>query len=533
MSGKLKLVIADDEEFICQLLISIIDFEKLDMELIGSVNDGESLLNLINTSSPDIVITDICMPKLDGLDVIRQINESGKKCKFIVVSGYQQFEYAHNALRYDVEDYIVKPLDPDEINKVLTKTINDLRMANNLIPPTDYISTVRSQFLSTALPQISTEAVPLEQINWKNYTHFKDGLFRAVSVKLDYTNRAMQEHENIFSVLKKLSDLTIQNFEPICYDVICEQKSAGIMAIINYAHAKENEILDSIDILFKQAKNIINLFRGFTLTVCSTDSFEDIHYGSKAMDELRTASFSRLYEGTNRIIFYTESLYDKKALDKILTVTGDALKKDFSILDINSFNQHMKSIFSLPSAAICSCNTVVFLRKIRKQAFEISDSLADGLIDSDTIWQLYRDTSFSLHHCTNPIDYQNQYISQISKCMSLVSDAIKAKNAWPIRYACSYIEENYPCYIKMEDVAKKVNLTPSYFSTLFKKEAGKNFSEYVTEVRMEKACDFLKNSDMNISEVAHAVGFSDLQHFSKSFKKAIGVKPTEFRKIYS
>ena len=121
-----RVVIADDEQLICTLLIEIIRWDELNLELAGIAHNGRELWQEIIDKHPDIVITDICMPEMDGIELIRQVREKGIPCRFIIVSGYRLFEYAHNALKYNVEDYILKPIDNTELNTRLGELARDV-----------------------------------------------------------------------------------------------------------------------------------------------------------------------------------------------------------------------------------------------------------------------------------------------------------------------------------------------------------------------------------------------------------------------
>ena len=107
MRSGIKLIIADDEPFICGMLEKLIEFDALGLELIDCVHDGETMEAKIEELRPDIVLTDISMPRQDGLDVIRKTREKNNSCRFVIISGYKQFEYAYNALKYNVDDYLL------------------------------------------------------------------------------------------------------------------------------------------------------------------------------------------------------------------------------------------------------------------------------------------------------------------------------------------------------------------------------------------------------------------------------------------
>ncbi len=127
MEERKKLLIADDEELICALLRHIIRFDALNLALAGEVHDGTALLRAIETEKPDIVVTDISMPGMDALEVIRRTRGLGLATAFVLVSGHREFEYAYGALKYGVEDYLLKPIDEEELDRTLQKALRRLR----------------------------------------------------------------------------------------------------------------------------------------------------------------------------------------------------------------------------------------------------------------------------------------------------------------------------------------------------------------------------------------------------------------------
>lgn len=126
MAEDKTVLIADDEQLICELLKRIIEWDTLGLKLAGEVYNGRALYEEILEKKPDIVITDISMPEMDGIELIGRIRQKGIPCHFVIVSGYRQFEYAHTALRYDVEDYILKPVDTAELNNALNKLVKKI-----------------------------------------------------------------------------------------------------------------------------------------------------------------------------------------------------------------------------------------------------------------------------------------------------------------------------------------------------------------------------------------------------------------------
>lgn len=122
-----KVVIIDDEQLVCDLLRQLIDWDGLGLELVGEAQDGLSGLQLVMTKNPDIAITDIRMPGIDGLEIIKELRHNGSQANFIVISGHKLFDYALNAIKYGVEDYILKPINKTEINNIIKKICDKLR----------------------------------------------------------------------------------------------------------------------------------------------------------------------------------------------------------------------------------------------------------------------------------------------------------------------------------------------------------------------------------------------------------------------
>ncbi len=121
-----RVLIADDEPDVCRLIGHLIEWERLGLEAAGTAENGKACLEKIREENPDLVITDIRMPGMDGLELIRQVKEEGFTCRFVIVSGYQQFEYARRALRHGVEDYLLKPVGKRELNECLGQIVEKL-----------------------------------------------------------------------------------------------------------------------------------------------------------------------------------------------------------------------------------------------------------------------------------------------------------------------------------------------------------------------------------------------------------------------
>ncbi len=529
MNNKLKLIIADDEPWICKLLSQIIDFESLSIELIAMVYDGEQLLNLINEQEPDIVITDICMPKLEGLEVIRRVRNSGSKCCFVIITGYRQFEYAYEALKYDVGDYILKPVDEKELNETLKKIADNLNQEKSGELPGGNNSSIRAYLLNRAIHQISEEKITLEEINRLYSTNFREGMFRVILVKLDYYNDVHVINEEVSSILKKISEIILKQYEEFCADIVIQNKDVGVMALLNYQPKHDDEIIDRFNDLLEQVKNITNIFKGLNATLCVGGAVNDPYQIVTSKNQVFKAEWCRMAIGANKVIFGEEKREKMINLEGKLKELDAKIKRAFEILDTDSFKAGMEEFFSFPVQLLCSYEAMMFAYRVKDMYFEINEDLISDYTDPDA---LILEITKTLHLSVTFEKYKRVFLDSFISSMKQITENIDKQNTMPIRKAFAYVEENYGKRINLEDVAKVVNLNPVYFSRLFKSETGKNFTEYVTEYRIKIARELLKSSDKNISEIAYELGYNDSRYFSRLFKKAVGVKPTEYRKIY-
>jgi two-component system response regulator YesN len=304
---KLKLVIADDEELICSMLEKIINLDELSLEISSFARDGRMLLSIIEAEKPDIVITDIKMPFLSGLDVIRTARQHGYQSRFIVISGYKHFEYAQSALKYNVADYLLKPINPIELNDTLKKISDEIRLNGS---DSDSNSDFRRRFFIKKILQDSEIAkMPLKEVNDLCGTIFNQGAFRFFYVKIDCTDDTITLYSNLSSVLGKIENLANECLKNIVYDILFERDIDGIIVLINYALSNEALITAAIEKLLSSTNNATNMFSGFFTTIGLSADFESLEKAGNAHEEAELAIWRRMSLGLGNIIYYKPDEY--------------------------------------------------------------------------------------------------------------------------------------------------------------------------------------------------------------------------------
>lgn len=534
---KLKVIIADDEHLICSLLYNLIDWDALNLEHIGSANDGITLYKLIIEKKPDIVITDVCMPDLNGIELIRDIRKLNIPCRFIVISGYRQFEYARNAMRYDADDYILKPIEAKELNASLLKVADSIRQKHNSASDTGSMlknspGYVHYLFeLLTNYKHPSTVFGNLVNFNKAHATSFKNGSFRFACIRLDAPDVPQgNQPDNSTGISASISQTISNKMVPSCYHVLSDVSIDFISILLNYDPTRENEILLDLRDSFLASQQLNDLFIGMRSTMGVGSCVSELYDCSKSYLEAYSALQTRIIHPNERILFY-ENLsahtsdsrinmeeFSENIISYINIRDSDQLKKlfnqliricnsDYAIVDMMNM---LNNLCPMISESIAPS----FESPLNPQYF--THELQQALASAGTIDVLY----------SNFFDPICSYVNQLRKEAEL-----KLKR--PIRQAINYIDQNFSKPLKLEDVAAVVFLSPHYFSDLFAKELQMTFSDYLQKIRLNEAKRLLIHTNMNIAEIANTVGYIDSRYFSKLFKKQIGIMPKEYRKLYS
>lgn len=527
---KRTVIIADDEQLICELLKSIIDWNGLQLELIGEAYNGQELYKAILENRPDIVVTDISMPQMDGIELIGKIRKEGIPCHFVIVSGYRQFEYAHNALKYDVEDYILKPVDADELNNALKNLV--LKIANVKVQPVaeEDKRLLKRFFLNSGIQEVGKMDLSLPDIEKEYGIHFEEGFFRMIYVKSDFLEQMEDYVEDSSSIQNKIC-ATFQNiFEEDCFCMLTDWSFDLLRIGINYSVGNENKIREKIKEYFEHIRNFADLFKGYQLTIGVGNSYSSPKDFAISEKEAEGAIGSRVMVGCDQIIYWEKLVQP----DLFLTESEKKeflkeLRKTFELLETDRFKEEMRMLFHTVHNRFCIIPLMELLTDILELFLQTEEDIFPGHLNEDYIRKQYM---YGIRSAISLTALQKAVAKPINEAMENLASFVEQQNKKPIRTAFAYVEDNYSKQIRLEDVAAQVDLNPVYFSNVFKKETGENFTDYLTNYRMDMAKELLRNTNNTINEIAEKTGYQDTRYFSKIFRKSVGIKPSEYRKIY-
>jgi len=531
-----KALIADDEVKVVQLIKGLIHWDKLNLELVGIAHDGIKALADIESLKPDIVITDIRMPGYDGIELIKRAKELNPEIDVIIISGYQQFDYAHHAIKYDVKDYLLKPLKEEEINHTLKKLIdkydsNKLKTQNEV----DLLKrmrkdgeVVRKEFIKRLLVEEKHMDMSLDSIKSEYHVEFYGSAFKAFVIKPDihYTkhNQAL-----LAILLEKINHFIELELKNVCCEFIMTSTEDRIIALMNYNHEDYKTIRKAILKVLDQVIALRDLYENIYIYFALGDEVYDYQDVLASIKSSKTRIFDKIFNYSNRVI------EEEHLLDLIYRFDYnfelEVLKSIVETYDIERFKKHIKNLTEKIITENCLSGETLY-----HMGYQLNYDLVECIAKEGTIkkeiWQSHVltrieiDMSVSIHALFELIKENTiLFINEVIKQQKL--DSMK-----PVNEAVFYIEKHYSDSISLELISQKVGFSPTYFSSLFKKEMGVNFLEYVTSVRMKAAKSMLSDLGKSIEEISNAVGYYDVKHFSKQFKKYSGLSPSKFRKLY-
>lgn len=536
----LKVVIADDEEKVCKLIKHLIEWESMGMELAAIVNDGKKAFEAIVEHQPDIVITDIRMPTYDGIELIRKTKELYPNVYFIIISGYSQFEYAQQAIKYGVENYLLKPLKKRELQETLNKIIEKKNSINMGLSEREELREKLhsseeknnrkfiSEILSSSNPMLLQKS--LEEINLEYSCHFKEGNYAVIDCR-PFVKNTQMDSESYALLLSKIQTILEQKLACECKEMISAIYDNEIICLLNVGDTSLKSIKKRLNMLRIDIGNLKAIFEEFNMVIGLSNISDSISYFLQGMFEAKTAMLNRVLFPRQYMIEYAEC---KKATMKLEDIFNVSDRKDIisfiELMDINGVLGDINRIVTMIDSEKDNLDGELIFKIYDELIATLLFAAKNHMINYVLPAQAFFEDKYKMF-----LTYQEVFgwlSIHVKEQMEKYLESKKELNSIPIRQAKQYIHDNFNRTISLESVSNVVGFNPAYFSSLFKKETGKNFTEYLLEVRVLNAKQYLTQTNMEIADISAEIGYSDVKYFSKIFKKLTGVNPSEYRKLY-
>ena len=531
-----KILLVDDEILVRDAIRENIDWEKLDCELIGDCENGKQAVEFVKTHEVDIVLTDILMPYMDGMELSHFLHDNYPDILIVIFSGFGEFEYAKKAIQYNVSEYMLKPVTAMELTKVIENMKEKLdsrkkeqrKMESLTQVSQDYhknANVIRSKALDCLVKCTRDVQVSLDELERMGIT-FQAASYRVAVFDIDTYSEMYQMD------MDKQQESALMAF--VLFNVgdeIVVREKAGVVyqegnnrVCIIFAGNRTKEFSESIHRICheiqKKVKEVIGLETSIGIGSWVRSPYELIYsyrLAAKAIDY-------RYLLGGNLLFDMEEKKTDNSIfLMKDLETLTEAIKSGDRRLMEKTLGQIETEI---KSALVEKSYACIYLQQVIRAIGNTCQSLGEepekiiaqreALLKAVTEQRMF-----------------SQAAALVEKYAQEVFDALQELNSSNGQrqgmLAMDYIQKNYmdPC-LSLNSICSYLNISTSYFSTIFKEMTGETFIEVLTRVRMEKAKELLENTTMKNYEIAEKVGFSDPHYFGISFKKITGKTPTEY-----
>ncbi len=521
-----KLLIVDDEPLVRMGLKAAADWEGNGFQIVGEAANGSQALAFIEKLHPNIVITDIRMPGMDGIQLIRQVQELQRGIKFIVLSNYDDFHLVKEALKCGASDYFLKvTMETDKLLESLAAVCGQinaeaesrqdmLKMSSTLH---DHKANIKSRYYHQLIHGKMDEQRLSQFITDSRLKLFEpSGALFVVHVdncRAVIEGRFQGDEELFVYTLSSIIEEMAANYGP--GEVFVHDPSVYV-CILTGKQIRTRHVAEQIQGLLQQYLNL------------ATAIVYNVHF----------ASFLEMKQLLNGIpavaehFFYAEPgrLWNK---DELVLLSDEAwelyigVKKELSL-----GAKHCQ--YEQLSATFAYWNRCVRERRIRPRlARELTRLLLIAVQDEtpkgEIGWQI---RMTALDEDLKRADHLDQLMLKAEAYLELLVHHMRNAHAFrsEILRAKHYIEAHVDRKLTLEEVSKLVNMNKSYFSRLFKEQTGTNFKDYLLQVKMERANSMIRHTDKRISEIALELGYSDIFYFNRVYKKFIGNAPTEIRK---
>ena len=530
-----RMILVDDEEEVRKGIIRKIDWEALGFQVVGDAENGQDALEKIEQLEPDVVMTDIRMPYMDGLTLTSWIRQKYPSVKVLIFSGFDDFEYAQQAIKLNVTEYILKPVNVEELTRILNKVRENL---DQEIEQRRDVDLLRESYLSSLpilrelfLNDMVRGNMPAENIRQKLEEYKIDilGAEKWLTAVINVENEATEETGLTLHQEKELIPISVKslledNLKDYCrFTAFNSAVGITLIAAVD-GEKKQTSLIDLPGDICKEIKRILQV----TVTI-------GIGYFSRELEQLPAAYQSavdalgyREIVGTGKTIYINDM--EPVSRGKLQLETRD----EADLIAVVKFGTREKIEAAARSFAARMEGARVHMRQLQVYQMSIMNCLIRLMQQQD----LELRAMFGTDEMYGKVIYGNmkpeEFASVITEVGCRMNEAMNrerdktAKKV--ILEAKQYILDHYQDpELSVDVMCRQLHMSPAYFSTVFKRETGQTYIAYLTEVRLDKAVELLNTTDDKTYVIAQKVGYQEQNYFSYVFKKRFGISPTKFR----
>jgi two-component system, response regulator YesN len=532
----LKILIVDDEAPARKSLFDSIN--NMGYTDIISAENGSEAYNIILSSKPDIVLADIRMPGMDGIELLSRVKETLEGTLFIFISGFDLFEYAQKAIALGAFSYLLKPINDNDLWLVIEKSIEKLTRQNRQqelhtmtkIRMNQGLEFMRQHFIHELISKNTYSDAYLKYKLGDLDIHFMSDSFCVMIVSID-------DRETVDSAMSpkdmELLDFSIDN---ISGEVITDNNIRLYQFytnddhgyLLNFSDGFASDYIYLYDMCHTIIKNI-NRILNINVTIGIGKTVNGINNLGESYEYAQKSVMQRLVKGSNQI-YIEEDSNTKENIQFIGHKAEQEMLSYFERCDIKSAMNLLERFYSTFTAS-----GIIDTKNLMKLNLQLILLIYKLLDQMDVNAEKTLGDEFMLYNQVNSCKNIQAMIDFLEEKICLCFNSIlsaREKNARKVlEKAKEYIHQNLTSGITLGAVADHIHLSPTYFSKLFKQETGENFVDYVVGCRINKARELLSEGTYKASAICKLSGFNDVKHFYKVFKKLTGFSPKEYKRL--
>jgi two-component system response regulator YesN len=538
------LVIVDDEPSVVNGLRTYVDWAAQGIELIGTADDGDTGLALIRELKPDIVLTDVQMPSMDGIRMAAEVRAFLPEAKIVFISGHNDADYLKSALQMHAADYIFKPVSRKELSVVMGKVTAALDAEHRerkvvkemQVKLTQSMPLLRERFLLSVISDSIQTAQIQNKLEFLGLTQLAAEGYIIMVIVLDdvpqvLDTRSEQDKQLLsYTVLNIIQELIDKQMRGVTF----EKEPGEYVGILltrpedpRFSESPEDELL----VLAESIRSNLRKWLKLSVTIGVGEGVRHLPEVPSSYKQAREAADQKWYLGKNRILTMDniasgesgEGLRYRFEPERGERV-GSALKSG----DRGRLQAELGEIFSLleqnrgQGARYAQNVSLRLILKSSQVLLELGGMTEEREGRELSAWKqvMRQETMLDL------LRYTEAYLLQVC---DLIGVKRSGKSSEVIERVRELIGGRYPENLTVADIAAGVYLSPTYVRLLFKQETGETLFEYLTKVRIEQAKNLLRDPQNKFYEICYAVGYTDPSHFSKLFKKMTGTTPSAYR----
>ena len=521
-----QVLIVEDEMLVRLGLRNSVNWGAYHMSVCADVSDGKTALNIFRSLHPDIVITDLRMPIMDGMELIRQVRKDSKQTRIVILTCLEEFGLVRKAISLGVSDYIPKlSMTTKDIETILCKLEKELdvfqKKQTDTVPGVTENEAAKEHMLKGYLFYNMYSDTELDSFLQKHQMHLSPEDLQLCILEIDHFPKLQTRYRDLKGGLIKISILNVLNelmHTSHAGEVFFDDDRHYVLLLNPYRLSGTSSVSARIEKFLADIRGILRMY--FDLSV--TFGISSMGHSYQSLKELypeASTSLKNKFWGGGGKIYLAGTIVPSRVPQEAVLHALDAPEVK-GLIDVEKTTQQVKKFFSAPSYSENSVKAV--LRSLAGQIrYRVGLSMPTGFNTTGTEFERTAAESETLEELCAALC---KYAQTAESILAGQRDCSKE-----ITLAVQYLNHHFNRDVTLGELAAHVGLSTNYLSNLFKKEVGQNFVEYLSKIRMETAKRLLTESSLKIYEIAQQVGFTEEGYFSKVFKKTVGLSPNEYR----